>query len=59
MEATPKVCGLFSIPINPILAKILLKAFPCGNDAAESDKYLYADLSFENNFPIIGKIFVE
>lgn len=38
MEATPNVWGLFSIPINPILAKILLKACPCGKTDADSHK---------------------
>ena len=35
--------------INPFFAKILLKALPKGNAFAESDKYWYADLSFEKN----------
>jgi hypothetical protein len=40
MEATPRVWGMSSISINPFFAKILLKAFPNGKAAAESDKYL-------------------
>ena len=55
MEAMPKVCGKSSTSLNPLSRKILLKASPHGNAAAESDKYLYALLSLENNFPIKGR----
>ena len=57
MEETPRVCGKSSTSINPFLRKILLKSSPQGKMAAESERYWYAERSFENNFPIKGIIF--
>ena len=56
MEQIPNVSGMHSVWLNPVFVNIRKNFDPWGNAWTDSGKYVYAELSFETTFPIIGKI---
>ena len=50
----PNVTGIALASLNPAFFNTDKKRSPSGNAFTDSGKYVYAELSFENNFPTAG-----